>query len=123
MDKTERNARIVDMRRHGATYYDIGRKFGISSVRAHQICDKEMERAQLDRNDVFALLSRAEVILGNQCGSGIVRRAYNVMRRKGIDNADKLLKVKLEDVARMRNAGVKTVALVAVAKELARSAS
>ena len=123
MDKTERNARIVDMRRHGATYYDIGRKFGITSVRAHQICDKEMERAQLDRNDMFALLSRAEVILGNQCGSCIVRRAYNTLRREHVDDADALLALELRDVAKMRNAGVKTVALVALAKELARSAS
>ena len=118
MDRSERNEMIVAMRRKGATYGDIGRRFGITAMRAHQICEKAGQQEKLDRNDVFALLSKAETILGNQCGSGIVRRAYNVMRRKGVDDADALAKVKLKDVAMMRNAGVKTVALVAIAKEL-----
>lgn len=118
MDRSKRNELIVAMRRRGATYGEIGRRFGLTAMRAYQICEKAGQQEKLDKDNVYALLSKAETILGSQCGSGIVRRAYNVMRRSGVDDADALSKVKLKDVAMMRNAGVKTVALVAIAKEL-----
>ena len=117
----ERNRRIAEMRRKGATYGDIGRAFGITSVRAYQVC-KRMQRDEERKADpVCSLLLEADRQLGNTCGTYLVTRTQNVLRRKGVNDAAALSRVSLREVARMRNAGANTVALVAIAQEIARS--
>ena len=119
MDMRERNRRIVNMRANGATYGEIGRAFGISAGRANQLCRGYERDRKAKADPLYALLAEADRVLSRNCGGHIVRRAYNVLRRKGVDAPGALRGVELREVAGMRNAGVKTVALVAIAKELA----
>ena len=119
MDMRERNQRIVAMRDDGATYDEIGSAFGISAERANQLCRGYERDRKAKADPLYKLLAEADKVLSHNCGGHIVRRAYNVLRRKGVDDSEALRRVKLREVAGMRNAGVKTVALVAIAKELA----
>jgi DNA-directed RNA polymerase specialized sigma subunit len=45
---TERNQRMVCMRRDGMKLREIGAVFGVSEVRVHEICRREKGRQQME---------------------------------------------------------------------------
>lgn len=120
MSIIERDKRIVNLREAGMTCADIGRIFGITATRVHQICGKQKRKAEMMADPVCALLVKADRELGHQCGTALVTRTYNVMRRRGIADAESLADANLLEIAHTRNAGVKAVALAALAQEMAR---
>ena len=117
MDTALLNEAIVLMRGMGFSWRVIGETFGISSERAQEICKASGLKMEREDDRLYILLSEANKSMGGTCGGAVVR-TYNILRRENCVDVESLGNISLVDVAKMRNAGVKTVALCAVAKEI-----
>lgn len=129
--KLERNAKIVELRKAGLNYSEIGRLMGISHQRVTQIYERvvngktypDFQRIQYDSHVYEALLDAADHKLFKEERKMMmsVTRAYNCLKRavkNEEDMMDILMNADEEKLSQVRNLGRKSLDLIYEAREI-----
>lgn len=96
-----------------ADFYGIG----VQAVRSN-IENLEKHERLIAENDVYRLLNRA-ARYSAVANRTVAARAFNILKRRGVNTRKDLLNVSCIEASGWRNVGIFTIALIALAKELA----
>lgn len=115
-DTTQRNMDIYDYYNAGMSYGAIAEKYGISSTRVFQICERIRQREEFAQgNEMYSVIADAAAVLNKSESQSV--KLYNILMRHGIDNVDKLSSLCLKELLSWYNAGRECAALCAMAQK------
>ena len=108
----ERRAKLLELRKSGMTYREIGERMGFSAQCARQLVylaqrdirDQEKYERWLRETEG----ERAQKLLLDKTISPLSTRARNILRRYGVDSAEALGSIDPEKLRNTRNCGQKT---------------
>ena len=107
---SDRDKAMAAMRREGAKYSAIARRFGVTQVSARDACMRAEKAARRSGDPLFASLSAAAQRVGGTGQS--VARTYNALRIHGIESVEKLRSCSKYELLRVRNIGEAALAII-----------
>ena len=113
--KTERNREVYEARLNGASFTEIGEKFGMSANHVRQIFQKEQEKVELRQHEIYKVLNSLTD------DEKFLTRTMTVLRRHKINTCEELMKIySRKDLLRMRNCGEVMLELILKAASVLR---
>lgn len=113
--KTDRNREIYEAVSEGASFSEIGEKFGVSTACVRQIFQKEKQKEEIRQDEVY------KVLITLTDDEKFITRTLTVLRRHKINTCEELKKVfSRKDLLGMRNCGETMMELLLKAASVLR---
>jgi len=104
--KVERNREIYEARENGASFSELGRKYGVTSTCIKTIYEREKKKEELKQHKYY------NILVSLTDNEEMITRTINVLERNKLNTDEAILNVTRKELLKCRNCGEVMIDLI-----------